>query len=151
MPYVIACGHSLCSACLKCFLGACCPVDECPIPHDMSIVRVNIVRVQKIRLAAAAKVISSLNLEREAAAIELAKTYVKSIKVRFGIERPEIYSSFIEILHNFRDRGASIESCIDNLFTLFPEYPEILSGFSNFVPPEHQHGFRARLAASLVI
>lgn len=62
-----------------------------------------------------------------------AVNYVKKIKQRFANE-PEIYSSFLEILHTYQREHSSVQKVYSQISRLFKNQPDLLAEFSEFLP-----------------
>ena len=67
-----------------------------------------------------------------------AINYVNKIKTRFS-SQPDIYKSFLEILHTYQKEQKSIKEVYDQVATLFRYHPDLLVEFSQFLPEAVPH------------
>jgi len=65
--------------------------------------------------------------------LDHARNYVKKIKVRFETQ-PEIYKSFLRILHTYHEEQHTIKDVYDQVATLFSSHPDLLREFKEFLP-----------------
>lgn len=59
--------------------------------------------------------------------------YVTRIKRRFQTE-PQIYKSFLEILHSYQRNREDIKAVLDRVSELFADHEDLLSDFAYFLP-----------------
>mmetsp|Transcript_41164 Transcript_41164/g.63431 ORF Transcript_41164/g.63431 Transcript_41164/m.63431 type:complete len:860 (-) Transcript_41164:67-2646(-) len=65
--------------------------------------------------------------------LDHARNYVRKIKLRFE-SKPEIYKSFLRILHTFHEEHHTIKDVYEQVATLFRSHPDLLSEFKQFLP-----------------
>jgi histone deacetylase complex regulatory component SIN3 len=61
--------------------------------------------------------------------------YVTKIKTRFA-NQPEIYKSFLEILHTYQKEQKTIREVYDQVSSLFKDHVDLLGEFSQFLPDD---------------
>lgn len=66
--------------------------------------------------------------------------YLDKVKMRFG-GQPGVYSTFLDIMKQFKSHTIDTEGVIDRVKSLFHGHPELILGFNQFLPP----GFEIRL------
>ncbi len=62
-----------------------------------------------------------------------ATRYVKTIKTRFQLQ-PNVYKSFLDILHAYHKEQHTIKDVYDQVATLFANHPDLLEEFTQFLP-----------------
>jgi len=71
-----------------------------------------------------------------------AINYVNKIKLRFQ-NQPDIYKSFLDILHIYQKEQKSIKEVYEQVASLFRQHPDLLEEFTQFLPeagaPHQQH------------
>jgi len=65
--------------------------------------------------------------------LDHARNYVKKIKVRFEL-KPEIYKSFLRILHTYHEEHHTITDVYEQVAKLFEMHPDLLQEFKAFLP-----------------
>jgi len=73
-----------------------------------------------------------------------AITYVTTIRNRFNTE-PEIYLSFLKILHTYQYKQLGIKEVLEQVESLFAGHPDLLMEFTCFLPDSVQEQAKERL------
>jgi len=73
-----------------------------------------------------------------------AISYVTTIKKRFA-NSPEIYQSFLEILHTYQKQQKGIREVLEQVAELFADHPDLLKQFTYFLPDAVQEQAKERL------
>jgi histone deacetylase complex regulatory component SIN3 len=76
---------------------------------------------------------------------EHAITYVTKVKTRFERDSTE-YTTFLDILHAYKEDKQSIEGVLEQVSELFRDHPDLLKEFAYFLPEAVQAQATARLA-----
>ena len=76
---------------------------------------------------------------------EHAITYVTKIKTRFEHDSTK-YTTFLDILHAYKEDKQSIEGVLEEVSELFRDHPDLLKEFAYFLPEAVQAQATARLA-----
>jgi len=75
---------------------------------------------------------------------QLAINYVTNIRNRFADE-PEIYQSFLKILHTYQREQNGVKNVLDQVSALFVDHPDLLMEFAYFLPDSVQDQAKERL------
>ena len=73
-----------------------------------------------------------------------AITYVTTIRNRFASE-PDIYRSFLKILHTYQREQKGIKDVREQVSSLFADHPDLLMEFTYFLPDAVQEQAKERL------
>jgi len=73
-----------------------------------------------------------------------AISYVTTIKKRFA-NSPQIYQSFLEILHTYQKEQKGIREVLEQVAELFADHPDLLKQFTYFLPDAVQEQAKERL------
>jgi paired amphipathic helix protein Sin3a len=69
--------------------------------------------------------------------VEDALLYLDQVKAVFvGNGRPHIYDQFIEIMKDFKENKISTPEVIEQVKSMFRDYPALIAGFNCFLPNE---------------
>ena len=75
----------------------------------------------------------SAGFEPHALQQQHAISYVTTIRNRFANE-PEIYRSFLKILHTYQKEQEGIKEVLEQVSSLFADHPDLLLEFTHFLP-----------------
>ena len=64
---------------------------------------------------------------------QYAITYVTTIRNHFANE-PDVYRSFLKILHTYQKEQKGIKRVLEGVIQLFADHPDLLLGFTQFLP-----------------
>lgn len=71
--------------------------------------------------------------------------YVTNIKKRFA-NQPQIYHTFLEILHTYQKEQRGIKEVLEQVSSLFADHPDLLREFTFFLPDAVQEQAKERLS-----
>ena len=81
--------------------------------------------------------------------VEDALEYLE--RVRTHVDTPQIYASFLEVMHNFKNRRVDTPGVIDRVLQLFRGDRDLILGFNQFLPPGYVIQFTQDAAAEPVL
>jgi len=65
--------------------------------------------------------------------LKRAVSYLERVKRTFA-DRPEVYRSFLAVMHAFKEQRIDITGLVTQVYYLFEGYPNLLIGFNTFLP-----------------
>lgn len=68
--------------------------------------------------------------------LKRAVSYLERVKRTFA-DRPEVYRSFLAVMHAFKEQRIDIAGLVTQVYHLFEGYPNLLIGFNTFLPIGH--------------
>ena len=71
--------------------------------------------------------------QRQQPVINDASRYLDQVKERFA-EQPDVYNKFLDIMKDFENQAVDPLGLIQRVSTLFNGYPDLIQGFSTFLP-----------------
>jgi hypothetical protein len=103
--------------------------------HDNLILGFNtfLPKDQRISLASLKQIKKMEELEN-LAGFERSIAYVRKVKERFFLDRPEIYWQFLDILKVYKKREHNVQGVFDSISALFRDEPNLLKEFTYFLP-----------------
>ncbi|ELR05848.1 hypothetical protein GMDG_07621, partial [Pseudogymnoascus destructans 20631-21] len=69
--------------------------------------------------------------------LDEARSYLDQVKAQL-VDKPDIYSTFLHILKDFKSQVIDIPNVINRISDLFAGHPSLIRGFSTFLPEGHQ-------------
>ena len=82
--------------------------------------------------------------QHQAVEFDHAISYVTKIKRRFG-KSPEVYHTFLDILHTYQKEQRGIKEVLEQVANLFQDHPDLLKEFTFFLPDAVQEQAKERL------
>eukprot|EP00026_Physarum_polycephalum_P015067 Phypoly_transcript_15664.p1 GENE.Phypoly_transcript_15664~~Phypoly_transcript_15664.p1 ORF type:complete len:122 (+),score=18.14 Phypoly_transcript_15664:448-813(+) len=67
-----------------------------------------------------------------------SRQYVKKIKTRF-LAQPEVYPSFLDILHSYHKKQHTLSDVHDQVHDLFEGHNDLIEEFGHFLPNHSCH------------
>lgn len=68
--------------------------------------------------------------------LKRAVSYLERVKRTFA-ERPEVYRTFLAVMHAFKEQRIDIEGLVAQVYRLFEGHSNLLVGFNTFLPIGH--------------
>jgi histone deacetylase complex regulatory component SIN3 len=68
--------------------------------------------------------------------LKRAVSYLERVKRTFA-ERPEVYRTFLAVMHAFKEQRLDITGLVTQVYQLFEGHPSLLVGFNTFLPIGH--------------